>query len=68
MSATTTKRKKRFPKKELNAWVRSRASWSHADCEALLSDLTSQGFEEWTETADGRDEIGAHLEMKRANA
>lgn len=61
-----TKRKKRFPKKELNTWVRKRATWSHAEWEALLGELRSEGFEEWTENQEGRDLIGQYLEDKRS--
>jgi hypothetical protein len=60
------KRKKRFPKKELNSWVKKRSSWNHDEWLALLDELRSQGFEEWTDNTDGQDEIGRYIESKRA--
>ena len=60
-----SKKKKRFPKRELNTWLRKNSSWNHLDWEQLLSELENQGFEEWTTDQDGRDQIGLYLESNR---
>ena len=39
--------KKRFPKKELNAWFREHRSWDHSEWIDLLDNLSNQGFHEW---------------------
>ena len=61
----TKKKKKRFPKRELNTWLRKNSSWDHLAWESLLGDLTEQGFEEWTDCQEGRDQIGLYLESNR---
>ena len=38
--------KKRFPKKELNAWLREDRSWDHSEWIDLLDNLSNQGFHE----------------------
>ncbi len=60
-----TKKKKRFPKKELNTWLKANPIWDHAQWSALLDDLKTQGFEEWTDAEEGRNEIGLYLETKK---
>lgn len=64
---TKKKRKKRFPKSELNSWVKARSTWNHEEWLGLLDDLRGQGFAEWTDSSDGQEEIGAYIETKRAN-
>ncbi|MFT5126570.1 MAG: hypothetical protein ACI8W8_000165 [Rhodothermales bacterium] len=61
------KRKKRFPKSELNGWVKTRSTWNHDEWLGLLDDLRGQGFDEWTDSSDGQEEIGVYIETKRAN-
>ena len=39
--------KKRFPKKELNAWLRIHRSWDHSEWMDLLDNLSNQDFHEW---------------------
>ena len=60
------KRKKRFPKKELNSFFKLNKEWNHDTWLALLATLEEQGFEEWTSNQDGQDQIGAYLEEKKA--
>jgi hypothetical protein len=62
-----TKRKKRFPKRELNMWVKTRSTWNHNEWLGLLDDLRGQGFEEWTDCPNGQDEIGLYIENKRTS-
>ena len=38
--------KKRFLKKELNAWLREHRSWDHSEWTDLLDNLSNQGFHE----------------------
>ena len=57
--------KVRFPKRELNTWLRKNSSWNDSSWEALLTDLTEQGFGDWTNTQEGRDSIGLYIETNR---
>ena len=57
--------KVRFPKRELNTWLRKNSSWNDSSWEALIADLTEQGFGDWTTTQEGRDSIGLYLETNR---
>jgi hypothetical protein len=59
------KPKKRFPKKELNSWLRQNQEWNHAQWNDLLEDLKQQGFAEWTSSEQGRDALGLYLETHR---
>ncbi len=59
------KPKKRFPKKELNSWLRANKDWSDQQWNQLLGDLTDQGFQEWTTTQQGKDALGLYLETNR---
>ena len=59
------KKKERFPKKELNTWLRSHSNWNHQDWADLIENLSVQSFHEWTDTEKGRNEIGFYLETKR---
>lgn len=64
-AASSTPKVVRFPKKELNAWLKSRASWNHEDWLALLAELGAAGFGTYTETAEGQNTIGMYLEANR---
>ncbi|MBI2343070.1 MAG: hypothetical protein HYV02_01845 [Deltaproteobacteria bacterium] len=57
---------KRFPKKELNDWLRDRRGWNHDEWLSLLHNLELQGFQEWVTTQEARDEIGLYLEAHRS--
>lgn len=61
----STKIKKRFPKKELNAWLRLHKQWDHHDWLGLLENLTKQGFHDWSASVAGQKEIGFYLETRR---
>lgn len=63
----TTKAPTRFPKRELNAWLRKHLSWDHQQWLTLVSDLKSQGFTNYTESQEGLDAIGLYLETKKGN-
>jgi hypothetical protein len=65
VTATPTKR---FPKKELNTWLKNHMSWDHQQWLDLVKSLDAQGFEEWTANQEGLDAIGLYLETKKANA
>tara|TARA_B110000116_G_scaffold200746_1_gene175668 strand:- start:254 stop:445 length:192 start_codon:yes stop_codon:yes gene_type:complete len=55
----------RFPKKELNTLLRVNSKWNHQECTSLIEDLSTQGSHEWTDTEQGRNEIGFYLETKQ---
>ena len=57
----------RFPKRELNAWLRKHLSWDHQQWLSLVSELKSMGFTNFTETQEGLDAIGLYLETKKGN-
>ena len=57
--------KKRFPKKELNAWLREHRSWDHSEWIDLLDNLSNQGFHEWCVSGVGQKGVGFYLETKR---
>lgn len=59
------KSKVRFPKKELNDWLKGRAAWNHEDWLALLASLEAKGFASLTATEEGRASIGEYLEGHR---
>jgi hypothetical protein len=61
-------KKKRFPKRELNTWLKNHLSWNHDEWLALLVSLEAEGFEDWTGNQEGIDAIGLYLEEKKANA
>ncbi|MBC8259969.1 MAG: hypothetical protein H8E38_13190 [SAR324 cluster bacterium] len=58
--------KKRFPKKELNAWLRLHRTWNHNEWLNLLEDLTQLGFHEWSTCGSGQKNIGFYLETRRS--
>ena len=57
--------KKRFTKKELNAWLRVYHTWDQIEWLNLLENLTKLGFHEWSTSGLGQREIGFYLETKR---
>ena len=57
-----SKIKKRFPKKELNAWLRVQ---DYIEWLNLLENLTKLGFHEWSTSWLRQREIGVYLETKR---
>ena len=60
-----TKIKKRFPKKELNSWLREHRSWDHSEWTDLIQNLLNQGFHELCASISGQIDIGFYLETKR---
>ena len=64
-ASTAKKVISRFPKKELNTWLRKNSSWDHSAWEALIKELGESGFSKWTSTQEGQDEIGLYLETNR---
>ena len=50
--------KKRFPKKELNAWLREHQSWDHSEWIDLLDNLPNQGSHEWCASGAWQKGIG----------
>ncbi|MCJ8330623.1 MAG: hypothetical protein HRT89_13170 [Lentisphaeria bacterium] len=59
------KKKKRFPKRELNTWLKTNLDWSHEIWLGLIDSLRSDGFQDWTDEQNGLDTIGAYLETNR---
>ena len=57
--------KARFPKRELNSWLRQNNEWGHDEWTALLADLSKNGFGEWADNQEGQNEIGLYLESNR---
>ena len=57
--------KKRFPKKELNAWLRVNHTWDQIEWLNLLENLTKLGFHEWSTSGLEQREIGFYLDTKR---
>ena len=55
----------RFPKKELNTLLRVNSKWNHQEFTSLIEDFSAQGFHEWKDTEQGRNEIGFYLETKQ---
>jgi hypothetical protein len=58
----------RFPKRELNTWLKKNLSWNHEQWLELINTLESAGFESWTQSQEGIDAIGLYLETKKASA
>ena len=56
---------KRFPKKELNAWLRLHKQWNHHDWLSLLDKLTKRGFHQRNVSVAEKKEIGFCLEANR---
>ena len=61
-------KKKRFPKRELNTWLRKHLTWNHEEWLKLIDDLKTQGFDELTSTQEGLDAIALYLETKQKSA
>ena len=57
--------KNRFPKKELNAWLRVYQTWDNIEWLNLLENLTKLGFHELNSSGLGQIEIGVYLQTKR---
>ena len=66
MALKKVKGKVRFPKKELNSWLKKNPTWNHVSWTALIEDLADQGFDDWTSSQEGQDSIGLYLETKSA--
>ena len=60
-----SKKKIRFPKRELNSWLRSHYSWGESEWQDLLQELNHTGFGEWVGNPQGRDQVGLYLETHR---
>lgn len=58
--------RKNFPTRELNQWLTNRNYWDHNDWLSLLSVLRTQGYAAWTESQEGRTQIGQYLETNRS--
>ena len=61
----TEKKNIRFPKKELNAWLRLHKQWNHHDWLSMLDKLTERSFHQWSISVAGQKEIGFYLETNR---
>ncbi len=61
----TEKINKRFPKKELNPWLRLHKQWNPHDLLSLLDKLTKRGFHQCSVSVAGQKEIGFYLETNR---
>ena len=48
-----------------NTWLKKHSQWNHQEWASLIEDLSTQGFHEWTDIEQGRNEIGFYLETKR---
>lgn len=65
MALKKVKGKVRFPKRELNTWLKKNSEWDENTWEILITDLTEQGFSDWTSTQEGKDSIGLYIETNR---
>jgi hypothetical protein len=65
MALKKIKGKVRFPKRELNTWLKKNSEWNESTWEVLITDLTDQGFSDWTSTQEGKDSIGLYIETNR---
>ena len=63
----TATKKKRFPKRLLNTWLKKNLSWDHEQWLSLINTLAEQGFEEWINDQQGLNAIGLYLETKKQN-
>ena len=57
--------KNRFPKKELNTWLRKNSSWDHSKWLELINELETLGFSTWTSNSEGVNSIGLYLESNK---
>ena len=60
-----SKKKIRFPKRELNSWLRSHHSLRESEWQELLQELNHTGFGERVVNPEGRDQVGLYLETHR---
>ena len=51
-------KKVRFPKKELNLWLKNHLSWNHEEWLMLIDTLGKSGFSYWTQNKELIDNIG----------
>ena len=56
---------KRFPKKELNAWLRLHKQWNHHDWLSMLDKFTKLGFHQSNVSVSGQKDIAFYLEVNR---
>ena len=56
---------KRFPKKELNAWLRLHKQLNNHNWLSLLDKLTKRRFHQWIVSVAGQKKIGFYLGTKR---
>ena len=61
----TSKKKIRFPKRELNSWLRKNSTWDDHECKDLIEELNQFGFEEWVGSHEARNQVGLYLETHR---
>lgn len=57
-----------FPKKELDAWLKTHTTWGHEDWMGLLASLSSKGYSYWTDSQEKANELGLYLESNRNKA
>lgn len=55
----------KFPEQELKQWLHKRVHWDHDAWLNLLKDLHKQGYACYTDSEDGRSQIGQYLEANR---
>ena len=55
----------RFPKKELNSWLRINKIWNDQEWEELLAELNHSGFEAWIWNQEKRYQVGLFLKTHR---
>ena len=61
----TSKKKIRFPKRELNSWLRKHSTWDDQEWKDLIEELNQSGFEAWVGSPEVRDQVGLYLETHR---
>ena len=55
----------KLPEKELKQWLKKRTGWNHDEWMALLASLEKKGYGGLVSTQEGRDKIGAFIELNR---
>jgi hypothetical protein len=61
----TSKKKIRFPKRELNSWLRKHSTWDDQEWKDLIEELNQSGFETWVGSPEARNQVGLYLETNR---
>ena len=61
----TNKKKIRFPKRELNSWLRKHSTWDDQEWRDLIEELNQSGFEAWVGSPEARNQVGLYLETHR---